>query len=189
MRKCPGRVCGRTAPVAPGWRAGRTGGHRSCWPYLRGPWPAGSSGPGAGSAPRRTSWHVRGGCRRDNRSPRWWPASGRRPDIRPASDRPRQQDGHRHEPGHLPNTGRPEGDRSGRGGRSIRRSLPRYSFLYSSSRPALRPAAGGGRPRPAQPQGRRGFSGSGCVSASGRPCCRGRALLVGDRSGSPRRRR
>jgi hypothetical protein len=37
----------------------------------------------------------------------------------------------------------------------------RYNFLYSSSRPALRAAAWGGRPRPAQPQGRRGFSGVG----------------------------
>jgi hypothetical protein len=43
---------------------------------------------------------------------------------------------------------RPSGRRSFRSsGRSIRRSLPRYSFLYPSSRPALRAAACGGRPR------------------------------------------
>jgi hypothetical protein len=54
-------------------------------------------------------------------------------------------------------TGRPDRGRSGSGGRSIRRSLRLVTtFSTLPSRPALRAAACGGRPRPAAPRHRGG---------------------------------
>jgi hypothetical protein len=49
-----------------------------------------------------TSWHVRGAAASPDSCPHWWPACGRRPDVRPVGN-PRRgyQHGHRHQPGHL----------------------------------------------------------------------------------------
>jgi hypothetical protein len=69
-----GRVCGRTAPVAHRLSGVAVpAGHRSCWPYLRGPWPAVAAVPGpvrlraapvamsAAAAAGTTGLHA-GGC-------------------------------------------------------------------------------------------------------------------------------
>jgi len=111
----------------------------------RAPWPAVAAVPGPCPAARHTSRHVRSGCRTDHPCP-WWPACGRRPDIRPglASDRRRHQYGHRHSlatcAGHQPS-----GRRSFRKQRTVNPLMAPCEVsgsLQLSLHPQGRPAGG-----------------------------------------------
>jgi hypothetical protein len=119
----------------------------------------GSSGPGPGpAAPARVGRSAVAAARTTGVH-----ASGR---VRSAAghpsrtaDRRRHRHGHRHQRGHVcrtPPVRTPPVRRAAvpeaADGQSADRS--RYNFLYSSSRPALRAAAYGGRPRPAAPSPR-----------------------------------
>ena len=109
-------------------------------------WPAVAAVPDPSPAARHTVAMSAVAAARTTPCPRWWPACGRRPDIRPGH---RSPDRRRRRPGHACRTPAvrtavvPEAadgqsaDRSG----SLQVPLLVLKFLYSSSRPALRPAA------------------------------------------------
>jgi hypothetical protein len=119
-------------------------GHRLCSPSLRRPWPAGAAVPDRvwPRAARIAMSAVATG--EDTPCPQRWPASGRRPDIRP-SLRPPQTPAWPASPARprVPDTSRPESGRSGSSGRSIRGwfRLVTTSSTLPQSRPCGRPPA------------------------------------------------
>jgi hypothetical protein len=148
VRQCLRQDRSRRAPGCPEGRAGRT------------PTMLTSLGRSMACGSSALGHHVQLLCARAAMSamaiaetapyPRWWPADGRRLDIRPDHQT-------------APDTGmatehslvtcaghRPSGRWSFRKRRTVNPLTvrTRYNFLYASSRPALRAAACGGRPRP-----------------------------------------
>jgi hypothetical protein len=128
-------------------------GHRPCSPRLAGPWPAVAVVPGGSPAARRVRCHVRGGFRRDHyvsvlvvggRSAAGHPSKG--------SDRRRHQHGHQVQPVHVCRTPavRTAVVPEAADGQSAGGSPASGSGSLQLSRPALRAAACGGRPRPAK---------------------------------------
>jgi hypothetical protein len=120
--------------------------HRPHSPHLRRPQPVATADPGAASAARRTSCHVRRGCRTGHHLSAWQPACGSRPDTPVWGGKPPRTRAWLPPPA-LPHARhRPSGRQSFRKQRRINPPIAptRYNFLFSPSRPALR--AAGGRP-------------------------------------------
>jgi hypothetical protein len=150
-----GSCCGRTAAVQHGWLG---------WPrrpdtdhaHLRRPWPAVALVPvGSGCAPHKLP--CRGGCRGPTPCPHRWTGvretTGYCPGRQIVVDTGMAIDASLATcAGHQPSGGRSL-ERPFRKQRTVNPLMvpARYNFLYFSSRPALRAAACGGRPRPADP--------------------------------------
>jgi len=95
-------------------------------------WPAVAAVPDPSPAARHTVAMSAVAAARTTPCPRWWPACGRRPDIRPGHRSPQTPAWPR-----VPDISRPDGGRSGSSGRSIRRSFRLVTSF--STRPQGRP--------------------------------------------------
>jgi hypothetical protein len=131
----------------------------------------GSSGPGHRVRPRAARVAMSAGL---PHGPPRVRSGGRHPVVgrtlpSGAANRRGHQPGYRHQPGHVPDTVRPEGSHSGKH-RTLNPPIAPtgYNFLYGSSRPALRAAGCGGRHRPPEPRAARAFMGREAVSAPNR---------------------